>query len=133
MVGGSGNDVFDAVGGNDRVLGGAGRDRADLGSGNDTFYGGPGRDTVDGEPGSRHVPRRAGEVLRTLSAPRVSGMAWRWRRTYLGGEADRAAFRALHNASLASPALREGLTSASAERSVGHLRALLGHSCRRAR
>ena len=50
---------------------------------------------------------------------------WRWRRTSLGGEADRAAFRALHNASLASPALREGLTSASAERSVRHLRALL--------
>lgn len=51
---------------------------------------------------------------------------WRWRRTHLGGEADRAAFRALHNASLASPALREGLTSSSAERSVKHLRALLG-------
>ena len=51
---------------------------------------------------------------------------WRWRRTSLGGEVDRAAFRALHNASLASPALREGLTSASAEKSVRHLRALLG-------
>lgn len=50
----------------------------------------------------------------------------RWRRTHLGGEADRAAFRALHNASLASPALREGLTTTSAERSVKHLRALLG-------
>ena len=51
---------------------------------------------------------------------------WRWRRTHLGGEADRAAFRALHNASLAGPALREGLTVTSAERSVRHLRALLG-------
>ncbi|MCD6640702.1 MAG: histidine kinase [Nocardioides sp.] len=51
---------------------------------------------------------------------------WRWRRTHLGGEADRATFRALHNASLASPALREGLTAASAERSLKHLRALLG-------
>jgi len=51
---------------------------------------------------------------------------WRWRRTHLGGEADRAAFRALHNASLAGPALREGLTATSAERSVRHLRALLG-------
>ncbi len=51
---------------------------------------------------------------------------WRWRRTHLGGEADRAAFRALHNASLAGPALREGLTRSSAERSVKHLRALLG-------
>ncbi len=44
----------------------------------------------------------------------------------MGGEADRAAFRALHNASLAGPALREGLTTASSERSVRHLRALLG-------
>ena len=51
---------------------------------------------------------------------------WRWRRTHLGGEADRAAFRALHNASLAGPALREALTVTSAERSVRHLRALLG-------
>ncbi len=51
---------------------------------------------------------------------------WRWRRTHLGGEADRAAFRALHNASLAGPPLREGLTVTSAERSVRHLRALLG-------
>ena len=51
---------------------------------------------------------------------------WRWRRTSLGGEADRATFRTLHQASLASPALREGLTASSAERSVRHLRALLG-------
>lgn len=51
---------------------------------------------------------------------------WRWRRTHLGGEADQATFRALHNASLASPALREGLTASSAERSLKHLRALLG-------
>ncbi len=51
MVGGRGNDVFDAVGGNDRVLGGPGRDRADLGNGNDTFLGGPGRDRVDGSRG----------------------------------------------------------------------------------
>ena len=48
------------------------------------------------------------------------------RRTALGSEADRATFRALHNASLASPALRAGLTADSAERSLGHLRALLG-------
>jgi two-component system LytT family sensor kinase len=48
------------------------------------------------------------------------------RRTRLGGEADRATFRTLHTASLASPALREGLTPSSAERSVRHLRALLG-------
>ncbi|NYG58986.1 two-component system LytT family sensor kinase [Nocardioides daedukensis] len=53
-------------------------------------------------------------------------MAFGWRRTHLGTEADRATFRTLHTASLASPALREGLTTASAERSVRHLRALLG-------
>ncbi|MEO5662471.1 MAG: histidine kinase [Nocardioides sp.] len=51
---------------------------------------------------------------------------WRWRRTHLGTEADRATFRTLHTASLAAPALREGLTETSAERSVRHLRALLG-------
>ncbi|CAM3165285.1 histidine kinase [Nocardioides dubius] len=53
-------------------------------------------------------------------------MALRWRRTHLGTEADRATFRTLHTASLASPALREGLTERSAARSVKHLRALLG-------
>ncbi|MDT0200545.1 histidine kinase [Nocardioides sp. AE5] len=53
-------------------------------------------------------------------------MAFGWRRTHLGTEADRATFRTLHTASLASPALREGLTTASAERSVRHLRTLLG-------
>ena len=49
-----------------------------------------------------------------------------WRRTHLGTEADRATFRTLHRASLASPALREGLTGVSAERSIRHLRVLLG-------
>ena len=49
-----------------------------------------------------------------------------WRRTHLGTEADRATFRTLHTASQASPALREGLTRASAERAVRHLRDLLG-------
>jgi len=47
-------------------------------------------------------------------------------RPHFGTEADRATFRTLHTASLASPALREGLTTASAERSIKHLRALLG-------
>jgi two-component system LytT family sensor kinase len=64
---------------------------------------------------------------------------WRWRvpglgsgprsrrgSRHLGSEADRATFRTLHTASLASPALREGLTAASVERSLRHLRALLG-------
>jgi two-component system LytT family sensor kinase len=49
-----------------------------------------------------------------------------WRRTHLGSEVDRATYRALHTASLAAPALREGLTTASAERSLRHLRTLLG-------
>ena len=49
-----------------------------------------------------------------------------FRRSHLGTEADRATFRTLHSASLASPALREGLTEASAERSIRHLRTLLG-------
>ena len=49
-----------------------------------------------------------------------------WRRTHLGTEADRATFRTLHTASLAAPALREGLTDSSAERSLRHLRTLLG-------
>src|SRR4051794_2534910 len=48
-----------------------------------------------------------------------------WRRRHLGTEADRATFRALHNASLAAPALRAGLTGESAERSIRHLHALL--------
>jgi len=51
---------------------------------------------------------------------------WRRRRRHLGTEADRATFRTLHTASLASPALREGLTADSAERSSRHLRHLLG-------
>jgi two-component system LytT family sensor kinase len=51
----------------------------------------------------------------------------RWMRSGdLGTEADRATFRTLHTASLAAPALRSGLTSQSAERSVKHLRTLLG-------
>lgn len=49
-----------------------------------------------------------------------------WRRSDLGTEADRATFRTLHTASLASPALREGLTATSAEKSIRHLRTLLG-------
>ena len=49
-----------------------------------------------------------------------------WRRTHLGSEADRATFRTLHSASLASPALREGLTADSAARAIRHLRDLLG-------
>lgn len=49
-----------------------------------------------------------------------------WRRRRLGSDADLATFRTLHTASLASPALRSGLTPESAERSLRHLRQLLG-------
>ena len=48
-----------------------------------------------------------------------------WRR-HLGTEADRTTFRTLHTASLAAPALRAGLTPASAEKAARHLRSLLG-------
>ncbi len=54
-------------------------------------------------------------------APRFG---WLGRR-HLGTESDRTTFRTLHAASLATPALRAGLTTASAERSVRHLRSLL--------
>lgn len=44
---------------------------------------------------------------------------------HLGSEADRATFHTLHTASLMTAALRTGLTTDSAERSVRHLRSLL--------
>ncbi|MDP9094326.1 MAG: histidine kinase [Actinomycetota bacterium] len=46
----------------------------------------------------------------------------------LGSSAHRATFDTLHEASLAAPSLREGLTVAGAARAVRHLRALLGTS-----
>ncbi|HEY7043354.1 MAG TPA: histidine kinase [Nocardioidaceae bacterium] len=48
------------------------------------------------------------------------------RRDDFGTTADRATFRTLHTASLASPPLREGLTTTSAEKSLRYLRTLLG-------
>src|SRR4051794_41130984 len=56
----------------------------------------------------------------------MCAMSRPWRRRHLGTEADRATFRTLHSASLASPALRAGLTRESAERSIRHLHDLLG-------
>ncbi len=54
-------------------------------------------------------------------------VGWRWLRPgQLGTEADRTTFRTLHTASLAAPALRGGLTHASAEKSIRYLRMLLG-------
>jgi two-component system LytT family sensor kinase len=54
------------------------------------------------------------------------GLRSRWYARQLGSDADLATFRTLHTASLASPALREGLTPESVERSLKHLRSLLG-------
>ncbi|CAN5220656.1 histidine kinase [soil metagenome] len=54
----------------------------------------------------------------------VSWQGW-LRRGHLGSESDRATFRTLHTAALATPALRGGLTESSALRSVRHLRSLL--------
>ena len=53
--------------------------------------------------------------------------ALRGRRAF-GTVAERATHAALHEASLAAPPLRAGLTPESAARSAGHLRALLGSS-----
>ncbi len=54
------------------------------------------------------------------------GLRSRWYARQLGSDADLATFRTLHTASLASPALREGLNAESVERSLQHLRTLLG-------
>jgi two-component system LytT family sensor kinase len=51
---------------------------------------------------------------------------WARRRRGVGTPAPRAAFATLHQASLAAPALRDGLTRESARRAARHLRALLG-------
>lgn len=56
----------------------------------------------------------------------LSAVRWqRGRRGFTTVE-ERAAFEALHTASLAAPPLRMGLTGSSASRSAKHLRALLG-------
>jgi two-component system LytT family sensor kinase len=54
------------------------------------------------------------------------GLRSRWYARQLGSDADLATFRTLHTASLASPALREGLNPESVQRSLRHLRNLLG-------
>ena len=73
----------------------------------------------------REVEAVAVLAVVAVAAPLLVGWAWR-RRHDLGTPADRATFATLHTASLASPALRAGLTAASAERAVRHLRSLLG-------
>ncbi|MFE2427848.1 sensor histidine kinase [Streptomyces sp. NPDC059373] len=76
--------------------------------------------------------RAMGSVITVVSVTLViAGAAavlfWlvRGRRGF-GTPADRAAFAALHAASLAAPPLRDGLTPESARRAARHLRALLG-------
>lgn len=59
-------------------------------------------------------------VLGVLLARWVRG------RARMGTESQMATYRTLHIASLAAPALRSGLTEAGAQRSVKHLRSLLG-------
>jgi two-component system LytT family sensor kinase len=54
------------------------------------------------------------------------GLRSRWYAGQLGSDADQATFQTLHTASLASPALRQGLNADSVERSLKHLRNLLG-------
>jgi len=69
----------------------------------------------------------AGALAVLLVAGTVVGLrrfaGWR---PALGTRADLASFETLHLASLASPALRAGLTEAGATKAVKHLRALLG-------
>ena len=71
-------------------------------------------------------------VLLTLALVAVGGvvaivLTWLVRnRRDLGTPADKATFRTLHTASLASPPLRAGLNRTSSERAVRYLRALLG-------
>jgi two-component system, LytTR family, sensor kinase len=68
-------------------------------------------------------------VVAALAAALAGGagvVAWALRgRRAFGTVAERATYAALHEASLAAPPLREGLTSDAASRSARHLRALL--------
>lgn len=57
----------------------------------------------------------------------AAGLWWAVRsRRAFGSPAELATYAALHEASLAAPALRAGLTADAAARSAGHLRTLLG-------
>jgi two-component system, LytTR family, sensor kinase len=66
-------------------------------------------------------------VVLALVAVAVPLLRGRSRRSF-GTSADRATFATLHQASLAAPPLRSGLTTGCAGRAVRHLRALLGTS-----
>ena len=72
----------------------------------------------------------AGAVIGVLGAAAIAAGAyglWRLiRRRDLGTSADRAAYDTLHNASLASPGLRDGLTATGTTKAAKHLRTMLG-------
>jgi two-component system LytT family sensor kinase len=68
----------------------------------------------------------AGVILVAVALVIVVALVRGHRRRDLGSSADRVTFETLHTASLAAPPLREGLSKASAERAVRHLRTLLG-------
>jgi len=70
-----------------------------------------------------------GTILLVASTIAVASVVLWWstrNRRDFGTQEDRAAFRTLHTASLASPPLRAGLSPATAERALRYLRALLG-------
>ena len=75
------------------------------------------------------MPPSVGIVLAVLAVLVVPGLlltrAVRGRRVF-GTPAELATYAALHEASLAAPPLRAGLTAAAATQSAGHLRRLLG-------
>ena len=75
------------------------------------------------------MPGSVGIALAVLAVLAVPALlltrAVRGRRVF-GSPAELATYAALHEASLAGPPLRAGLTAAAAAQSAGHLRRLLG-------
>jgi two-component system, LytTR family, sensor kinase len=66
-------------------------------------------------------------ALLSVAAGVVAVLTWLVRHRHdFGTVADRATFRTLHTASLATPPLREGLAAGSAARASRYLRTLLG-------
>ncbi len=55
LTGGSGNDTFTTLGGDDQLIGGGGNDTLDAGGGADYLEGGFGNDTLYGRAGSDHL------------------------------------------------------------------------------
>lgn len=77
-------------------------------------------------PAVRTAVRFTGPLFGAIGQPNgLLARAGRRQRAF-GTDADRAAHRALHLATLAAPPLRAGLTSHAAQRSAKHLRTLLG-------